>query len=422
MLRIRQSFLRGFPSGVCRSGQRGEKARKTESGLLIPRKAITKKGGIYLDSVYSEIEKIRCEHFFSFSENLPDRHCVLCREAGGGRTAYYFSVPIRNIQSNAIVDLKFHHHNQDSVFYGSNCKMIVSDKIRLMNEHGQCEILIPGKPYKKTDHAIFFKDESGEAEIRPTLNGTILLFGRHLSKSHKTFTMRTNRPFESTRTNNRCFSIMREKSVPFVTASCIGLADSHDKICAPCEMFSQKAAENEYILHFGDDGLQNRIAVEINIQEQKLFQDTTVESLHPTANNAFGGTSFLGTSKMLGEQWLYSRLDMTKLASLQGKKIIKSILHIPQLGSRPSPITISKIAERFCSFGSNWENKIAVRDTLAWSSDSTGYYHLDLTKLFGNFRNKSESFVIRSNDPATSAMIPTGDSFYSPQILEVRYQ
>jgi hypothetical protein len=144
--------------------------------------------------------------------------------------------------------------------------------------------------------------------------------------------------------------------------------------------------------------------------------------MHPTANNAFGGTSFLGTSKMFGEQWLYSRLDISNISHIQGKKIVKTILHIPQLSYNISPITVSKISERFCSFGSNWENKISIRDTIALSSGSLGYYHLDITKLLGNLKNKAENYVIRGTNPNKPVIIPTGDSFYAPQILEVKYQ
>ena len=165
-----------------------------------------------------------------------------------------------------------------------------------------------------------------------------------------------------------------------------------------------------------------RFAVEINLQESKLFQDTTVESVHPTTNNAFGGISFLGQSKMFGEQWLYSRLELANLSQLQNRKIIKSILHIPQLGNNACPITLHKITKRFCSFGSNWENKIPIQESIAASYESNGYYHLDLTRLLGNFSKKSENFVLRGDSSKKPVIIPTGDSFYAPQILEVKYQ
>ena len=375
-----------------------------------------------MNSVYSEIEKIRQDRFFKPIESLMNRYCIHCQEPNGIKAAYCFSVPIRNNQSNNIVDLKFHHQSQYSLFTGTNCKIIVSDKIKIINEHGQCEVILPGNLYKKTDGAIFFKNDIGVIDIIPTLNGILLLFDSNLSFDHKKIKLCCNKAFESTRTNNKYFSIMREKFIPFITVSCIGLINQHGKISAPCEVVSQKLNDTEHMLSFSSINSQNRIAIEINVQEPKLFQDTTVESMHPTVNNAFGGTSFLGTSKAFGEQWLYSRLDISNISHLQGKKIIKSILHIPQLGYNISPITVSKISERFCSFGSNWENKISVRDTIALSSGSLGYYHLDITRLLGNLKNKAENFVIRGTNQNKPVIIPTGDSFYAPQILEVKYQ
>ena len=71
-----------------------------------------KNGGVYLNSVYSEIEKIRHEQFFKQIESLTNRYCIHCQEPNGIKTAYCFSVPIRNNQSNNIVELKFHHQSQ----------------------------------------------------------------------------------------------------------------------------------------------------------------------------------------------------------------------------------------------------------------------------------------------------------------------
>lgn len=375
-----------------------------------------------MNSISTEIKKLRNDQDFKPNESLSNRYAIHCQEPNGIKTAYCFSVPIRNIQNNNLVDFKFHHTNQGSIFYGSNSKIIVSDKVRIINEYGQCNILFQCLPYKRTDEAIFFKSDTGVIEVRPTLNGVLILFENDLQSEFPKIKIQLCQLFESMRTNNKYFSIMREKFVPFVTVSCIGLMNANSKICAPCELSNQKVTDLEYMLIFcGSNKSHNRIAIEINMQEPKLFQDTTVESLHPTINNAFGGTAFLGNSKMFGEQWLYSRLEASNLAHIQGKKITKCILHIPQLGYNDSPITVSKISERFCSFGSTWENKKAIKDMIALSSPSCGYYHLDLTRLLGNLKNKSENFVIRGTNPNKPIIIPTGDSFYSPQILEVNY-
>ena len=374
-------------------------------------------------SVLQEIEKLREGLSVRLNETLSNRYTLHCQESRAIKTAYCFSVPIRNIKTNDIVNLRFYHNKQGSIFIGSGTKISVSDRIRILNQFGQCDIVFQGVLSKKTDKAIFFSNNTTTFEIRPTLNGVILLFDCISNSDPPKILLHLNRAFEATRSNNHFFSVMRERFIPFITVSCIGTLNACGKVSACCEVYNEKINDFEYLLTFCTaDKCPNRIAVEINMQEPKLFQDTTVESKHPTMNNVFGGVSFLGTSKDFGEQWLYSRLEISNIAQIQSKKIIKSILHVPQLGYNTTPITVHRISERFCSFGSNWENKIAVKDTVATSSESNGYYHLDLTKLLGNFRKKSENFVIRGNATNKPVIISTGDSFYSPQILEVKYQ
>ena len=157
--------------------------------------------------------------------------------------------------------------------------------------------------------------------------------------------------------------------------------------------------------------------------EGKLIQDTTVESMHPTMNNAFGGTAFLGTTDYLGEQWLYSRVDFSNISQLHNKKIIKAILHIPKLNKSNGLLTANRISSRFCSFGSNWKNKIPVTKQFSESFISNGYHHIDITSLVRRIGKQSESFVIKTKATDNkSTVISTGDSFFNPQIIELKYK
>jgi len=375
-----------------------------------------------MKSVLQEIEKIRNNSAINVVDSFINRYTVLLQESNRLRTAYSFGVPIYNIRNGKIVDLRFHHTKQESVFIGSEARISISDRIKLFNQHGLCNITLQGALSKKTEDTVFFTNNMTSYEVRPTLNGIILTFECASPSYQPQIRLHFDHSFVTVLSNNKFFSVMREKFIPFITVSCIGALNVHEKVIAPCEVHYQKINDSEYVLSFFTTNKSHkRVAVEINMQETKLFQDTTVESNNPTMNNAFGGISFLGTSKLFGEQLLYSRLEISNIAQLQSKKIISAILHIPKLGYNPAPLTIKKIAERFCSFGSNWENKIAITDTIALSSESNGYYHLNMTKLLGNFRKKSENFVILGNSKKSS-IIPTGDSFHTPQILEVRYQ
>lgn len=260
-------------------------------------------------------------------------------------------------------------------------------------------------------------------EIHPTLNGVLVVMDYTKTQTEPGFILNLDRDFESILSNDKYFSVMRENFIPFITVSCIGELDTSGKVAAPCEVHNQKLGSREYALTFsGSKRPKSRIAFEINMQETKLFQDTTVESKHAEINNAFGGIAFLGESREFGEQWLYSRIELSNISPLQGKRIRKTFLHIPNVGPYGAQLTVNRISARFCSFGSNWQNKIAISEPVAESTLSNGYYHLDMTNLLGNMRKKSENFVIRARTSSKGAVIPTGDNFCFPQILEVQFQ
>ena len=375
-----------------------------------------------MNSVIQEIEKIRNGKSFRLIDSFHNRYSVVCREADGTRTAYCFSVPIRNVKTGELVDLRFSHNKNESVFIGSEASVSVSDRAKLTNSYGQCEVSFQGRVSKKTAEAICFTDSFVKTEIRPTLNG-LLVFMNCKTNFQPKLVLRLDRSFKATRVNDRVFSVMREKYIPFVTVSCIGQFNSNGEVIAPCEIQNEKLGEKEYLLTVLQNGRnESRIAVEINLQEPKLFQDTTVERQNPKKNNAFGGTAFLGESKQFGEQWLYSRLEISNIRELQNKRVLKAVLHIPQLGYFKKHLIVRTIAKRFCSFGSNWENKIAVFDPVAESTVSNGYQHLDLSAILGDLRNKSENYVIQALSEKCPVIISTGDSSYAPQILEVQFK
>ncbi|MBR2464150.1 MAG: hypothetical protein IKB41_01800 [Clostridia bacterium] len=376
-----------------------------------------------MTSVFKEIEKLREDRILNIINAFPNRYTVLCQEPDKTKTAYCFSVPIRNVKTNNIVDLCFSHNKQTSKFVGSDATLIIDGKASLFNQHGKCDIIFQNSTSKKTKNMICLRDDNHCTEIYPTLNGMLLIMDNDWYEDQPQLTLYLDRAFQSIRANDKYFSVMREKFVPFVTASCIGVINSGGEVIAPCKINYQKLNDLEYLLTFSTlQKTKNRIAIEINMQETKLFQDTTVESKHPKMNNAFGGISFLGESKEFGEQWLYSRLQILNIPQFQSKKILEAVLHIPKLGRYTAPLTIYGLRTRFCSFGSNWNNKIAITTPISQSFFSNGYYHFNMTDILGNFTQESENFIIKANQTNKPAIIPTGDSFYAPQILEVHYQ
>ena len=166
---------------------------------------------------------------------------------------------------------------------------------------------------------------------------------------------------------------------------------------------------------------------EINMHDEKLIHDTTVESAHPTENNSFGSTGFIGNSDLFGEQWLYTRPETEFLHGLKASRIHKAILHIPSLNNSQASLSAYEISRRFCSFGSNWINKVSETDKISASSRMQSYHSLDITSVLSDKESgdllPAVGCLIKPTQKSDSfTAIATADSFLFPQILEINYE
>ena len=128
-----------------------------------------------MTSVFNELKKLRKDSLISILEAFPNRYTVLCQEPDKTKTAYCFSVPIRNIKTNNIVDLSFSHTKHTSKFVGSDATLIIDGKASLFNQHGKCDIIFQNSTSKKTKNMICLRTDNHYAEIYPTLNGMLLI-------------------------------------------------------------------------------------------------------------------------------------------------------------------------------------------------------------------------------------------------------
>lgn len=374
-----------------------------------------------MKSIVLEIMKLRNGKRPMIDYRNSNRYCIVVSEDNGTKTTYCFGVPIYNKKTRKLVDLRFHEINETWKSYGSTAETTVGSDLCIENGEGSCRVLLPGEILSGTEASVMY----GAAEIVPTLNGVCV---RVPCSTHQPYdvTIIPRQPFMNVRGNDRYFSLMSEKFRPFVTVSCIGVTDGSGQVIAPCSLEYQKNNDNEFALsirHTSPYG--SYILFEVNLHEAKLFQDTTVESLHPDTNNAFGTTAFLGKTAAYGEQWLYSRADFALLPELADKQIIRATMHLPWHGGH-SELTSFGLTTRFCSFGSNWDNKIAAADELSDTYEINGYHSLNITSLLidrSRFLKPSEGFILKPKMKGNSfCAIATGDSSYSPQILEVNYR
>lgn len=376
-----------------------------------------------MQSVLGEISKLRRGSPIIIDYHNSNRYRLVVQESNRTKTAYYFSTPIYSRRTRKMIDVKF-QSNGDAIFStGSNTNITVSKNVLIENAEGSCSIELS----QNCNLISSQKVRCGSMVLIPTTNG--VAFKCALKTNEKaTFTIEVGQPFLNVRANDRCFALMKERFRPFVVFSCIGTVDTSGNVIAPAKIEYQKLTDRRYrIAFFSTSPLAQSVLFEANLYENKLFQDTTVESMNPSTNNAFGSVGFIGNSSAYGEQWLYSRLDCSRIPEIMDKRIQKAVLHMPKLNQSKVEFSAYKASARFCSFGSNWDNKIPGETPVSDSSSQNGYQSLDFTSLLIDGRTKtitkSEGLILKPKVKGSGfSVIATGDSYLAPQIMEINFR
>ena len=376
-----------------------------------------------MQSVLNEILRLRNQRQIFIDYQNRNRYRLIAQENDGSKTAYCFSTPIYNVKSRKMIDLYFASKDGALCTIGSNATITVSDKVQIENAEGKCIISLPQKPTQNLGKEIL----CGTDVIYPTTNG-IAMKANVRDTGKVSFVIKADQPFMNIRSNDKYFALMREKFRPFISFSCIGTMDAVGQLIGPAQMHYQKYTDREYELTISATSpFGASVLFEGNLYENKLFQDTTVESLNPKTNNAFGSVAFIGSTALFGEQWLYARPDYSKIPELMDKRINKAVLHIPKFNNNNAELCAFRVKARFCSFGSNWDNKIQSGAQISNSVEANGYQSIDLTPLIVDPRTRTitrtEGLILKpvaKNSGFTA--IATGDSCYAPQILEINYR
>lgn len=376
-----------------------------------------------MQSVLGEIAKLRNGSPIIIDYHNSNRYRLVVQENNGSKTAYYFSTPIYNRRTRKMIDIKF-QLNGDTVYStGSNTNITITNGVLMKNAEGSCEITLP----QKTSFVSSQEAHCGNIVLLPTANGVALKCAVKNNEKYS-FVVDIGQPFLNVRANDRCFALMKERFRPFVVFSCVGSIDATGNVISPAKIEYQKLTDKRYqIAVSATSPLAKYVLFEANLYENKLFQDTTVESMNPSMNNAFGSIGFIGNTSLYGEQWLYSRLDYFIISEIMDKRIQKAVLHMPKLNQSNIELSAYKVSARFCSFGSNWDNKIPGEIPVSDSFSKSGYQSFDVTSLLVDDRTKtitkSEGLIIKPKiKGAGFSAIATGDSYLAPQIMEINFR
>lgn len=374
-----------------------------------------------MESVLKEIISIRRNDSIIINYNNNNRYRLVLHENDGTSSAYYFSTPVYNLNTRKILDFKFKEKNNIFCAEGSNTNIVVSDSI-LIKKNKECLNIALSKRAKmvsskeiRVDNSSVFLSSNGVVIKCPTNESAI------------SFIIDISEPFLNVKSNDKYVALMKERLKPFAVFSCIGSVDETGNIISPANIYCKKISDKKYEIFISAiSPLAHSVLFEANIYENKLFQDTTVESKNPSINNVFGSVAFLGETSAFGEQQLYSRIDCSKIPEIMNKQIKKMTLHIPILNNHKIELGVSKASARFCSIGSNWNNKISGASLSSKATSFGKLYSIDLMPLMVDARKKtikeSDGFILKSKlHNSGFTVISTGDSYYNPQILEVNY-
>ena len=375
-----------------------------------------------MNSILGEISTLRKGAPLIIDYKNKNRYRLVAIEPNGTKTAYYFTSPIYNNRTRKAVDLKFHTQGGLAYTTGSNANITIGNNIRMENSEGSCIISLSEHISHISETEIVCVNE----HLYPTTNGIAICRLCNERKAY-TFSVEISKPFLEIRANDKYFALMSERFRPFVSFSCIGITDVKGNVISPAKISYQKISDRKFTVSVTPcSPVGKSICIEANLYEPKLFQDTTVESKNVKVNNAFGGVGFIGTTNEFGEQWLYSRPDFTKMSELNDKKILHAVLHLPKLNTGTIELSASKVAARFCSFGSKWDNKIAEGVIFNESQITDHYIDLNLLPVLADKQGqllRGEGFILKAKKKNSGfSVIATGDNYLYPQILEISYR
>lgn len=376
-----------------------------------------------MDSILNEIKKIRKEKALDLDLSNSNRHRIVVCNDDGTKTAYCFSAPIYNINTLRVVGLKFNKIGNRITATGSNTLLEFTDKILMKNHAGMCSVVFDSVFTYNDDNSIF----CGENDIvRLTSNGFACTCDIS-NKSELSFEINTSDKYNYVLKNNGYFSLMHKKFRPFLIISCIGCLDKSGNVIAPAEILSEQISDCKWRFTI-TPCIENCscIKFEINLYEQKLFQDTTVESLNPSKRNAYGGVAFIGNTKWFGKQWLYIRPEILPNVDLIGKRTNYILMRLPRLSDDSIPIIAFETARKFCSFGSRWEKKVPSSKFIGTLAYDENYAKLDITNLvLSDEKNRISvigGIIIKSDENDMKFVaLATGDNYNTPPILEINY-
>ena len=365
-----------------------------------------------------EVLQLATDPSLFLSPKQSNRYALQFVCENGGEN-YYFSTPIYRQETNKLIGLQFQQQGDSFTFWGSNCAVIVSKKqIRFIRKSEELIALFKTPIDWNFDNGSLFSEQ---LSISPTYNGVMLEGDLNMMQ----FDIFTNIYYQEFRKSKNCVGLMENHFTSIFNFSALFAKGEDDELSPLLVSYFEKNKQEGKVAFFAADECCTQGVMEMSFYEPKLMQDTPVSEKRPNENNAFGAVAWMGQSSFYGSQWLYFRPDFHNLPEMKNKVIQKITLYLPCWNTSDLLIEMHSLQSRFCSFGSNWENKIGAGQRRCAASQKDGYLSIDVTQLYSYSGQLTASIgsvlIARPTNQASFQIISTADCYARPPILCVKY-
>lgn len=369
-------------------------------------------------SPLDEVFQLASDQSLSLSPKQSNRYGLQFVCENGGEN-YYFSTPIYQQDTNKLICLQFKQQGDSFTFLGSNCVVIVNEKqIRFIRKSEELVVLFKIPIVWSFDNGALFSER---LSIFPTYNGVMLAGDLEVTQ----FDVFTNICYQEFRKSKNCVGLMENHFKPIFNFSTLFARGEDDELSPLLVSYFEENKQEGKVAFFATDERCTRGVIELNFYEPKMMQDTPVSEKRPNENNAFGAVAWMGQSSFYGSQWFYFRPDFHKVPEMKNKVIQKITLYLPCWSTSDLFMEMHNLQSRFCSFGSNWENKIGTGQSKYTASQKDGYLSIDVTKLYSYSGQLTESIgtvlIAEKTNQASFQIISTADCYARPPILCVKY-
>lgn len=374
--------------------------------------------------IMNQIKKIRGETKPDVVSTAQNRYEITVREEDA-MAVYLFSSPVRRERNGELVDFRWRKKGGDRIVTGSTPDSVI--RVTPIS-------VILEKPRQKftllfdSDTPFTWAERDGTLycpvmQIRPTTNGVMVTADIAAGES-KAMRLVSETFSEEVCRNSQYLAFMERHFKPKMTVASL-FFKGEDGNCHPLKLLSEKLDDYTYRLEWKPEVIEKgQLAFEFNLYEDKLFQDTTVTDYLALENNAFGSIAFLGHTPEYGEQRLYSKWMLNYMSDLLFRDIRSVRLFIPRIFGNPE-VEAYQMEERFCSFGSTWENKVPYGAKKISMTKTDEYLVLDLSSYVGRkgWMRYTYGMLLKVGESFRGyGAIATGDSCAFPVFLEIKYE